>query len=168
MSEVSLKTERVILRRFTLADARPLLEMDSNPAVQRYLDMQQQPTLEGAYGFIEYVLNRYPVGCPHGYWAAELADGSNAWLGWFHFRPHRKEPELIELGYRLCEEHWGRGYATEVSRALIENSDARTIVAETLVDNLGSRRVMEKVGMTVASEFMYDDRLPAIRYALSR
>ena len=39
-------------------------------------------------------------------------------IGWFHLRP----PDDPELGYRLRRDLWGRGYATEGSRALIDHA----------------------------------------------
>jgi RimJ/RimL family protein N-acetyltransferase len=56
-----------------------------------------------------------------------------------------------ELGYRLRKSSWGKGYATEGSRALIHTAftalGARRVYAETMVVNLASRRVMEKAGL---------------------
>jgi len=53
-----------------------------------------------------------------GYWAAEDRE-SGEFLGWFHLRPDRIEPEHQELGYRLRRAIWGRGYATEGGTALV-------------------------------------------------
>jgi RimJ/RimL family protein N-acetyltransferase len=56
----------------------------------------------------------------------------------------------VELGYRLRRQAWGRGYATEGSRALIRNGftelGVRRVFATTMAVNLGSRRVLEKAG----------------------
>ncbi len=170
MSKTYLTTDRVTLRRFEEKDVIPLLEMDLDPAVSKYLDSENPMTLEREQGFVDYVIEKYPEGQPFGFWIAQLHDGT--FLGWFHFRPHRKDPQFIELGYRLCQAHWGRGYATEVSRALIEKGfredGVEVVVGETLAENLGSRRVMEKAGMIFAFEFLYDDRLRAVRYQRDR
>lgn len=79
-------------------------------------------------------------------------------LGWFHFRPHEGDPpDQPELGYRLRTSAWGKGYATEGSRALIRKGftdlDVRRVVASTYQDNLGSRRVMEKSGMKLVRTY---------------
>ena len=61
---------------------------------------------------------------------------------------------VAELGYRLRRSAWGKGYATEGSRALIGKGftefGVRRVVAETLAGNLGSRRVLEKSGLIQA------------------
>jgi RimJ/RimL family protein N-acetyltransferase len=62
---------------------------------------------------------------------------------------------VIELGYRLRQSAWGKGYATEGSRALMDKGftefGVRCVVAETLAGNSGSRRVLEKSGLSRAA-----------------
>jgi len=92
-----------------------------------------------------------------GFWAAiEKATGD--FLGWFHFRPPEGAgPEVAELGYRLRKSAWGKGYATEASRALIRKGftelGVQRVVASTYQDNLASRRVMEKAGLTLVRTY---------------
>jgi ribosomal-protein-alanine N-acetyltransferase len=56
----------------------------------------------------------------------------------------------IEIGYALLPAYWGRGLATEVSRAMVELAFSRLdlgeLVALALPENLASRHVMEKSG----------------------
>ena len=90
-------------------------------------------------------------GCPaYGFWAAErLEDG--AFLGWLAFRPRGSEISVVEIGYRFRREVWGKGYATEGARALIdvgfETYGVSRVTANTYGENVASRRVMEKLGM---------------------
>jgi RimJ/RimL family protein N-acetyltransferase len=111
----------------------------------------------------------------YGYWAA-IEKASGSFLGWFHFRPAASNPTEIELGYRLGRAAWGKGYATEGARALIDKGFAdlgtRRVVATTLADNAASIRVMEKVGLRFVRRFVYDapgawhDGRVAVEYAL--
>jgi RimJ/RimL family protein N-acetyltransferase len=100
---------------------------------------------------LPHLLSYYERFDGFGYWAAE-EKVSGQFVGWFHLRP-RADGE-IELGYRLGRLAWGRGYATEGSRALIRKGftefGVQRVVAETMAVNLGSRRVMEKSGLTLA------------------
>lgn len=155
---VVLITERLLLRRFTPADVDHLVALDGDPAVMRYLtggaatprDVIERDILPR---FLRY----YAAGDGFGFWAViERARGD--FLGWVHFRPPAAaNPGEVELGYRLRQATWGRGYATEASRALIDRGFAdfgvQRVVASTYQDNLGSRRVMEKVGMTLVRRF---------------
>ena len=101
------------------ADADLLVELDADPEVMRYITYGK-PTPRSAY--VETYMPRwfaiYQAQPGLGYFAAERRD-SGEFLGWFHLRDDRIEPEYVELGYRLKRSAWGHGYATEGSRALL-------------------------------------------------
>ena len=71
------------------------------------------------------------------------------------------DPDEVELGYRLRRSAWGKGYATEGSRALIHKGftelGVRRVVARTMAVNTASRRVMEKAGLMHVRTF-YPER----------
>ena len=66
-----------------------------------------------------------------------------------------------KVGYTVVEPCWGRGYATEALRALLAHVLAapgmRRVVAETMVEHMASRRVMEKAGMTYCGQRLDDE-----------
>ena len=68
-------------------------------------------------------LGYYERGAGYGFWAA-IEKSTRGFLGWFHFRPADGAPDEAELGYRLRRAAWGKGYATEGSRALIRKGFA--------------------------------------------
>jgi RimJ/RimL family protein N-acetyltransferase len=153
--EVFLETERLVLRRFTKADADQLFELDGDPEVMRFLtggeptprDVIENETLPSFLCYHE----RFEG---FGFWAA-TEKPTGEFLGWFEFRPiEGGGPEEVELGYRLRRSAWGKGYATEGSRALIRKGftelGVRRVVAQTMAVNTASRRVMEKAGLTHA------------------
>ena len=63
-----------------------------------------------------------------------------------HFTP------CVEIGWRIAARHWNRGLATEGSREVVRFAFERLrldrIVSFTVPENIASRRVMEKLGMT--------------------
>jgi ribosomal-protein-alanine N-acetyltransferase len=72
----------------------------------------------------------------------------------------------VELLYALMPEFWRRGFATEMSRAILEAAATlgiAEIVAFTLPTNIGSRGVMEKVGFTYERGFVWAN-LPHVLY----
>jgi RimJ/RimL family protein N-acetyltransferase len=155
---IFLETERLVLRRFTAADVNNLVELDSDPEVMRFLT-GGKPTprnlIEQEY--LPRILAYYERYEGFGFWAA-IERSTGDFLGWFHFRPpDSSRPEDVELGYRLRRSAWGNGYATEGSRALIRKGFAelgvQRVVASTYQDNLASRRVMEKAGLTLVRTF---------------
>lgn len=151
-----LETERLALRRFTADDADLLIELDSDPAVMRYLT-------GGAPTAPEIVRERYLPNILAGYekWNGDLGlfaaqeKDAGAFIGWFILRPEPDGPlDEVELGYRLRQAAWGNGYATEGSRALLRKAftelGVRMVWAKTMFVNHGSRNIMEKLGMTLA------------------
>lgn len=166
-----LRTERVTLRPFGPADADLLVELDSDPAVMRYLS-GGEPTPP------ELVRERDLPSVLAGYdrWAGRFGlfaaydTAGGAFLGWFCLRPERDGPlDEVELGYRLRRAAWGRGYATEVSSALLAKAftdlDVRVVRGATMALNRPSQRVMEKAGMTVAQTLPTPEDMLAVEGA---
>lgn len=151
-----LDTERLTLRRFTADDAELLIELDSDPAVMRYLT-GGEPTAPEHYrerGLQNILAGYERWGGNFGLFAAYDKD-CGAFVGWFHLWPEEEGPlDEVELGYRLRQAEWGKGYATEGSRALLAKGftelGVHLVWAATMSVNDGSRKVMEKVGMTMA------------------
>lgn len=155
---IFLETERLLLRRFTRDDVDNLFDLDSDPEVMRFLTGGPgTPRDEIERDYIPAYLSYYERFEGYGFWAViEKATGD--FLGWFHLRPQPGDPlNQPELGYRLRKAAWGKGYATEGSRALIHKGftelGVRRVVASTYQDNLGSRRVMEKSGMKLVRTY---------------
>jgi RimJ/RimL family protein N-acetyltransferase len=130
----------LVLRRFTEADVDLLVELDSDPDVMRFITGgRTTPTEEVENEVLPAFLGYYERFEGYGFWAA-IERESGAFIGWFHFRPARgaasNEPEL---GYRLRSSAWGKGYATEGSRALIHKGftelGVTRVVAETMAVN---------------------------------
>lgn len=159
-------TERLVLRRFTAADAANLLSLDGDPLVMRYLEGSTKSLAQVRDQVLPWLAGCHLRHPGFGYWAAE-ARGSAAFLGWFGLRPVTPTADAMvrwpdadgqtgvaELGYRLRRSAWGRGYATEGATALVRLAftelGAGEIVATTMAVNTGSRRVLEKAGLRYA------------------
>ncbi len=149
---VFLETENLLLRQFTTADLDDLVALDADPQVMRYVTGgRTTPREEMRDDFLPTFLSYYERYPGFGFWAA-IEKSTGDFLGWFHFRPAEGAPEdEPELGYRLRAAAWGKGYATEGSRALIRKGflelGVRRVVAETMAVHVASRRVMEKAGL---------------------
>ena len=177
---VYLETERLLLRRFTESDADNLVALDSDPDVMHFINGgRATPRAEIEREILPRWLSYYERGDRWGFWAA-IEKSSGQFLGWFHFRPGPgAPPDEPELGYRLCKVAWGKGYATEGSRATIEKGftelGVERVTANTMVVNVRSRRVMEKCGLTVVRIYHaeWPDRIPGdergdVEYAITR
>ncbi|MDX2546457.1 GNAT family N-acetyltransferase [Streptomyces sp. WI04-05B] len=177
-----LETERLALRRFTADDADLLIELDSDPAVMRYLTggRPTAPELVRDRHLPNILAGYEKWGGDLGLFAAQEKDGG-VFVGWFILRPEPEGPlDAVELGYRLRQAAWGRGYATEGSRALLEKAftelGVRIVWAETMSVNRGSRNIMEKLEMTLVGtiptpsgmEMIEGSEHGGVRYEITR
>ncbi len=175
-----LETEHLTLRQFTGDDVENLVELDSDPQVMRYINGgRPTPREEIERRELPAFLAYQKRSDGYGFWAA-VEKSTGEFVGWFHLRPPQDgvadEPEL---GYRLKRSAWGKGYATEGSRALIQKAftdlGAQRVWAGTMVVNTASRRVMEKAGLRYVRTFHADwpekiegDEEGDVEYALTR
>ena len=160
----ALRTDRLVLRRFTGSDVDNLVELDSDPRVTRFLTNGKPTPRERIENHLLPTMVRLR---PAGFWAAEDPE-TGAFLGWFALEPG--EVREVELGYRLRAETWGRGLATEGSRALVRTAfddlGVDRVWAQTMAVNFASRRVMEKAGLRYLRTFHlhFDDPVPGTEH----
>ncbi len=156
-----LETDRLALRPATAADAPHLLALDNDPAVMRYINGGRPTSAEDIRDrTLPRLLHDHACTGTRGYWIAREKD-TGAFLGWFELRPlDDHDPAVVELGYRLNRAAWGRGYATEGARALVDKGftdlGVQRVTANTMAVNTGSRRVMEKTGLTFLRAYTED------------
>lgn len=155
---VYLETDRMVLRRFTEADADNLFDLDSDPDVMRFLN-GGKPTPRDVIEneILPRLLHDYERFAGYGRWAA-VEKSTGEFLGWFALRPREGGGlDEAELGYRLRKSAWGKGYGTEGSRALINKGftqlGVQRVFAQTMAVNVASWRVMEKAGLTLVRIF---------------
>jgi RimJ/RimL family protein N-acetyltransferase len=174
-----VETDRLVLRRFTADDVDDVLAMDSDPRVRRFVEDGEPVDRATVAGMIEHWRGYYERSDVYGFWAA-VEKQTGHFIGWFHLRPAPDAPPgEAELGYRLVASAWGKGYATEGSRALVdkgfESPGVTRIVAETMTIHAASRRVMEKAGLRYVRTFQADwpvhipgDEHGDVQYAITR
>jgi RimJ/RimL family protein N-acetyltransferase len=155
---VYLETERLVLRRLTDADVDNLCNLDSDPAVMRFLNGgTPTPRHVVQSEILPRFLRYYERYDNYGFWAA-IEKSSGEFLGWFALHPEEGgDPGDVSLGYRLRRAAWGRGYGTDGARALVRKGftelGMRRVSATTYEDNIASRRVMEKTGMRLVRTY---------------
>ncbi len=107
---------------------------------------------EQTEAFLERILTGYRDNQPSQF--AVIVRSENKLIGYCgFFRQLVDDIEEIEIGYRLDSRYWGRGLATEGARAVRDHAfnDLKLDHVISLIhpDNVASRRVAEKIGMTV-------------------
>lgn len=148
-----LETERLFLREFTIEDAQLLIDLNSNPNVTRYTGDGPLKNLEAANDILlNTIFPQYPNKL--GRWAVCLKS-TNEFIGWCGLK-YISQLDEIDLGYRLFENHWGKGYATESAKAVLDYGfnilKLNTIVGRAAIENANSIKVLKKVGLKFEKE----------------
>jgi RimJ/RimL family protein N-acetyltransferase len=105
----------------------------------------------------------------YGRWAV-VDDADGAMIGWCGLG-YLKELDETEVAYLLDKGYWNRGYATEGSRASLSygfgEAGLDRIVALAFPGNIASRRVMEKLGMSLEG-VIHIWKLDLVKYSITR
>lgn len=147
MTTPTLHTARLVLTRVTPADRADLVALEADPEVMRFLN-GGQPVPEAGWPDADFLT---PRGTEPEVMAARLR-ATGEFVGWFALFDDGDlcGARTAEVGYRLRRACWGQGYATEGVQALLVEAFERqafdTVRAQTMATNLGSRRVLEKLG----------------------
>ena len=159
-----IETDRLILRGWKDTDVAPFHAMCNDPEVMRYLGeplslADAEAAKERQNGFL----------ATHGYcfWVVERrVDG--AFLGFCGIKPGSEGTPIagqVEIGWRLARDAWGQGNAREAAQASLDwawaNLDAADVAAITVLGNVRSWGLMERLGMhRVAAEDFEHPVLP--------
>jgi RimJ/RimL family protein N-acetyltransferase len=174
-----IRTDRLLLRRWTDADRDPFAALNADPVVMEH--MQGSMSTEASDAFIERIERHWEE---HGWglWAVEVP-GVAPFVGYVGLWPADYVADgMVEVGWRLASAHWGKGYATEAAREALrvgfEDVGLDEIVSFTVPQNVRSRRVMERIGLVrdPAGDFdhprvdpvAYPHLVPHVFYRLTR
>ena len=155
---IIFQTPRLILRRFTESDAPLVLQLNSDPEIVKYV---HEPTLkteaQAKKILLDIILPQYKNNL--GRWAIHTINNMD-FIGWCGLK-YRPELDEIDLGYRLMQKAWGKGYATEAAQHSLDhgfnNLNLKLITGRAHIENLASIKVLEKIGMDFISEGIVDD-----------
>lgn len=142
----SIKTSRLLLRKFVIEDAEKMFSNWAfDPEVTKYMTWLPHENVETTKKIIQLWLEEYENPKTHRF-AITLKDtgeliGSIDVVNYINSVP--------EIGYCLSRKYWNKGYMTEAAKAFIEylfSKGFKEIVIEADVRNIGSNRVIEKCG----------------------
>ncbi len=146
---LEVETPRLVLRQWRADDRKPFAEMNADPRVMEFLLPLSAPESDALAGRLAAGIDEHGWG----FWAVE-APGVAPFVGFVGIKP--MPPVLpfapgVEVGWRLAQPFWGRGYASEAALAALrvgfEQVGLGEIVAFTAVGNQRSRAVMARLGM---------------------
>ena len=158
MNRIILESERLYLREYTTDDVQLMFELNSDPEVMKYIG-PPRTELESAKTTIARLIDYYTKNPGLGVWAAYEKD-TNENIGFFELA-HMDNTDEIEVGYRLHKRYWGKGYATEMSKILVDYGFNRMkldkIVGITHHENYASQKVLIKAGLVyIRDDHFYD------------
>ena len=146
----TLRTERLVLRRWRAEDLAPFAALNADPVVMEHF--QKMLSREESDAVASRIDAEFED-CGFSFWAVEVSGGS-PFIG---FVGLRRVPFIapftpaVEVGWRLAREHWGHGYVTEVAKEAVrfglEDVGLDEVVSFTTPDNVRSWKVMERLGM---------------------
>jgi len=178
VTQEPLQTARLDLIPLTDEHLADEIELDADPEVTHYI-WGRARTREEVIASHSQRMERGRQVDGLGFWAGFGRDEPGCpFVGWWILGPlhgpdqgdWRTTPGVAELGYRLHRRHWRKGLASEGSRELLrhafEDLGLRRVIAQAVTDNVGSRAVMESVGMTFVRSWGEPDG--EVEYALTR
>jgi RimJ/RimL family protein N-acetyltransferase len=152
MNEVTLETDRLLLRWFRDTDFDRYLEMSSDPEVMRFLGGKPQTEIEAWKSMAAFMGHWYFRG--YGVWAVEEKASGNL-IGRIGFMNPAGWPGF-ELGWTLGRNSWGKGYATEGAGRALEYAftemNREHLISCIAPDNINSIKVAERLGETVEGQ----------------
>ncbi|MBO7582603.1 MAG: GNAT family N-acetyltransferase [Treponema sp.] len=148
-----LETERLILRPLTMDDLDAVFKWAGDPRVNKYMIY---PLYKNKEEGIEWLKSLYQDDDKKDFGFVFKETGELIGSGGIYYHPERG---LWSIGYNLAYDYWNRGFTTEAMEKIIEwgrqELGVKEVAATFAVENVGSRRVMEKLGMTFLEDHDY-------------
>lgn len=144
---IIFETERLLVRQYVFEpDAENFFLLNSNEEIMRYI--RATKSREDCDTFLKQIIESYKINPLMGRWAAEERT-TKKFVGSFAIIPIEGS-EDIQLGYAFLKDHWGKGFASELTKAGLDyyfkNSNADHIYAIAEEANIASHRVLFKNG----------------------
>lgn len=171
MADFRYETDRLVLRDWREEDWPRFWELTNTPRVMRWLGGVASEAIMAA---ARERLEGYRTKFGHTFWVLERKDDRNhlsgEMLGFCGLKRANVEGspvfDMVEIGWRMREDAWGRSYAKEAAMACLDLAfdrfGAETVIALTVDGNTASWGLMRRLGMTRREDLDYvDDNWPA-------
>lgn len=143
------ETDRLIIREFVEDDLLSLYKIESNSTIIEYMPWNKLSTLSDCRRKLKAYISDYKK-YKLNTWAIVLKE-TNDVIGITQL-VYTKKVKGVELGTKILPEYWSKGYASELSKAIIEYGlnelKIDEIIAATDINNAGAIKSLLKIGMT--------------------
>ncbi len=143
------ETDRLLLRRLTPADAGDYYEFASDPIVTAQTTWARHITVYDSIEYLEKIMQRYEQAEEY-HWGI-VYKSTGRLIGRTGLIRMDQTHSKAELGYVISNKYWNQGIITEATHPILsygfQELGINRIEARCNYNNLGSYRVMEKLGM---------------------
>lgn len=177
LSKTVIETERLILRPFTEDDLSDFFAYASVPGVGEMAGWPHHETVETSREILAmFIDNKNVLAICHRE-TGRVIGSFGFHDSWANYAPEYKDKRMAEIGYVLSKDFWGQGLMPEAVKAALaygfETLNLEIIGVCHFVDNMQSRRVIEKSGFTPVSTGIFHAKqlgkdLEEIRYLMMR
>jgi RimJ/RimL family protein N-acetyltransferase len=150
MPDIVLETDRLILRHLDIGDAPFIVALLNEPAFLQYIGDRQVRSIDDAVSYIFKGPSASYRDHGFGLDLVQLkSDGSKIGICGLIQRDFLTAPDI---GYAFLQDYWAQGYAVEAASHVLQHArlvlGLPRVLAITADDNIGSIRVLEKIGLT--------------------
>lgn len=142
----TINTPRLLLRPLCDEDTSDMFAFTSDPEVTQFVLWPRHTSLEDSRGFIRFLNSEHISSC------GIIHHADRKLIGTCFFHSFHPQHNKTEIAFNIASSYWRQGYATETAKALVSHCfaswDINRIEATCMIDNHGSARVLEKIGMT--------------------
>lgn len=172
MNTLFLETKRLLLKFPTKDDLPELLKLRTNPEVMRYIGDGHIQTQNQVEEFLTLAIGyqeRYGMG-----FCSVFEKSTNQFIGQAglgHLGLDETQNEF-EIAYRLLPEYWGKGYGTELAKALVNwgftHLEVKKLIAVTHPNNIASQQVLKKTGFIPTGKMLWHTGQEVLRFEMFR
>ena len=153
----SLRTERLLLRRWIDEDRTPFAELNADPEVMRYFpNVMTKHESDAMVDRIEQGFEKNGFGL----WAVDIDGCFAGFTGLNRTTFETPMGPHVEIGWRFATWAWGHGYASEAARGVLDTAFSELGLSEvysfTTETNRPSEKVMQRIGMTRCTDLDFD------------
>lgn len=144
-----IETKRLLLKPYSMEDLEDYYSLMSNPIVWTYSTNTPHENILQSEQQLKEILTRYEHSCIGFYALFEKTE--NVYIGEAGILSINRIADRCVIGYNLLPDYWGKGYATEIAKSLIEYAfdelQVERVEALAHKSNMASCKVLEKSGM---------------------
>lgn len=156
--EIYIETERLILRSWEKDDRKPFAEMNDNRNVMKYFPATL--SVDESNAFMDHINAEFKE-TGFGLYSVEIKETCEfiGYVGFHRFNFDAPFSPGWEIGWRISDRFWHKGYATEAAKACLDYAREKQLCDKlysfTAIPNIPSENVMKRIGMSFHGTFMH-------------